>query len=47
MERLFTSDIERLKMELEYLNYSEQTVDSYCLTMSTFEKCIGKRTKER
>jgi hypothetical protein len=47
MERLFSSDIERLKKELEYRNYSERTVDSYCLTMATFEKCIGKQTTER
>lgn len=46
MERLFSSDIELLKKELEYRNYSERTVDSYCLTMATFEKCIGKRLSQ-
>ena len=42
MKRSFSVDVERLKKEMEYRNYSERTVDSYCQTMTTFEKSLGK-----
>lgn len=42
MKRSFSVDVERLKKEMEYRNYSERTVDSYCLTMSALEKSAAK-----
>jgi site-specific recombinase XerD len=42
MKRSFSADVERLKKEMEYRNYSERTVHSYCVTMTAFEKSAAK-----
>lgn len=42
MKKTFSVDVERLKKELEYRNYSERTVETYCLTMTALERRIGK-----
>lgn len=46
MKNSFSKDVNRLKRELEYRNYSERTVTSYCQTMNTFEKSVSKPLNE-
>lgn len=46
MKNSFSKDVNRLKRELEYRNYSERTVTSYCQTMTTFEKSVSKSLNE-
>ena len=46
MKNSFSKDVNRLKRELEYRNYSERTVTSYCQTMTTFEKSVSKPLNE-
>jgi len=46
MKRSFSADVERLKKEMEYRNYSERTVDCYCQIMAAFEKALGKPLSE-
>jgi len=42
MKNSFSKDVERLKREMEYRNYSDRTVISYCQTMTAFEKSASK-----
>jgi site-specific recombinase XerD len=42
MKKSFSPDVERLKKEMEYRNFSERTVHSYCTAMEVFSKSISK-----
>jgi len=42
MKKSFSNDVKRLKKEMEYRNYSERTVASYCKTMTAFEESMSK-----
>ena len=46
MKNSFSNDVQRLKREMEYRNYSECTVISYCQTMTAFEKSMSKPLSE-
>ena len=46
MKNSFSKDVNRLKRELEYRNYSERTVASYCKSMELFEKSASKSLSE-
>ena len=43
MKKTFSLDVNRLQREMEYRNYSERTVDSYCQTMDALEKNTSKQ----
>lgn len=42
MKNSFSKDVQGLKREMEYRNYSECTVVSYCKSMELFEKSVSK-----
>lgn len=46
MKNQFSADVQRLKLEMEYRNYSPSSVSSYCETMRVFEKELKKHLSE-
>src|SRR5690554_4834310 len=42
MKNQFSTDVQRLKLEMEYRNYSPSSVSSYCETMRVLEKVLKK-----
>lgn len=46
MKNSFSKDVQRLKREMEYRNYSQRTVDSYCISMSGLERTTLKPLSE-
>jgi site-specific recombinase XerD len=46
MKNSFSVDVERLKREMEYRNYSEKTVNSYCISMAGLERTTLKPLSE-
>lgn len=42
MKRTLSADVECLRKEMEYRNYSERSVNCYCQLMTSFEKSLCK-----
>lgn len=46
MKNQISADVQRLKLEMEYRNYSPSTVSSYCETMRVLERALKKSVSE-
>jgi site-specific recombinase XerD len=42
MKKLLSAEVQQLRQEMEYRNYSEKTVNTYCSLMSTMEFDLSK-----